>query len=57
MKTMVYETGRMRDGKRVVFSGTPLEWLIYGMIKWICKAIIFCFFFWIIIPVKLLRRK
>lgn len=57
MKTRIYETGRMKDGKKVVHSGTPLEWLVYETIKWIFKAIFFCLFFWIIIPVKLLKRK
>ncbi len=57
MRTRIYEIGRMKGGKRVVQSGTLLEWFIYGIIKWICKAIFFCMFFWIIIPVKLLRRK
>lgn len=57
MRTRIYETSRMRDGKRVVHSGTPTEWLVYGIIKWLCKAVFYCLFFWIIIPIKLLRKK
>ena len=57
MRTRIYETGRMKNGKRVVHSGTPSEWFVYGIIKWIFKAIFFCMFFWIIIPIKLLKRK
>lgn len=57
MRTRIYGTGKMKNGKRVVQSGTPSEWFIYGIIKGICKAIFFCMFFWIIIPVKLLRKK
>ena len=57
MKTRIYETGKTKSGKRVVHSGTATEWLVYGMIKWICKALFFCMFFWIIIPIKLLTGK
>lgn len=57
MKTKIYETGKTKSGKRVVRSGTPSEWFIYGIIKWICKAVFFCMFFWIIIPVKMLKKK
>lgn len=55
MRIRFYETGRMRDGKRVVHSGTLSEWIVFGIIKWIFKAIFFCLFFWIIIPVKLIK--
>lgn len=57
MKTRIYETGRMGNGKRVVYSGTLSDWFFYGIIKWIFKAIFFCMFFWIIIPVKLMRKS
>ena len=57
MRTRIYETGKLKNGKRVVYSGSVSEWFVFGIIKWICKAIFFCMFFWIIIPVKLFRRK
>ena len=57
MRARIYKTSRMKNGKRFVQSGTASEWFVYGMIKWICKAIFYCMFFWIIIPVKLLKRK
>lgn len=57
MRMRIYDTGRTKSGKRVVQSGSLFEWLIFGAIKWICKAMIFCMFFWIIIPYKLLKRK
>ena len=57
MRTRIYQTSRMKTGKRFVQSGTVSEWCVYGIVKWICKAIFYCMFFWIIIPVKLLKRK
>lgn len=57
MRLRMYEIGRTKSGKRVVMSGTPGEWWVFGMIKWIFKAMFFCMFFWIIIPVKILKRK
>ena len=56
MRMRIYDVGRTASGKRVVMSGGLGEWWIFGAIKWICKAIFFCMFFWIIIPVKLLKR-
>ena len=56
MKTKIYETGKTKNGRRVVLSGTPLEWFVYGIVKWTCKAIFFCMFFWIIIPVKIYKK-
>ena len=57
MRMRIYDVGRTASGKRVVMSGSLGEWWVFGAIKWICKAIFFCMFFWIIIPVKLLKRK
>lgn len=57
MRTRMYETKRYGDGKRIVTSGTPAEWAVYGIIEWIFKAIFYCLFFWIIIPVKLIKRR
>lgn len=57
MRIRIYDVHKTKTGKRVVQSGSPSEWLSLGLIKWVCKAIIFCMFFWIIIPVKLLKRK
>lgn len=57
MRTRIYQTGRMKGGKRIVQSGTLGEWFIFGLVKWFCKIIFFCMFFWIIIPIKLLKGK
>lgn len=55
MRSRIYKTGKMSNGSRFVQSGTVGEWLVYGILKWIFKAIFFCLFFWIIIPVKLIK--
>ena len=57
MRTRIYQTGRMKGGKRIVQSGTLGEWFVFGLVKWFCKIIFFCMFFWIIIPIKLLKGK
>lgn len=57
MRTRIYKTGRMKNGNKVVFSGSAGEWFVFGIIKWFCKALFFCMFFWIIIPIKLLKKK
>ena len=57
MRTRIYRSAKTKSGKRVVQSGTASEWIVYGILAWIFKAIFYCMFFWIIIPVKLLKRK
>ena len=56
-KTRIYETTKIGKGKRVVTSGKLSDWLVYGIIKFLFKAIFFCCFFWVIIPIKLLNKK
>lgn len=56
MRTRIYRTERMNNRKRMVVSGTPKEWIVYGAIKWLFKVIFFCMFFWIIIPIKLFKK-
>lgn len=57
MRMRIYDTKKIRGGRRAVQSGSVSEWIIFDALKWICKAMFFCMFFWIIIPVKLLTRK
>lgn len=57
MRTRVYRTGRMKDGRKVVFSGTPSEWIVYRTIKGLFKLVFSVLFFWIVIPVRLFRGK
>ncbi len=56
MRLRIYDTGVMKSGKRVVQSGSPLEWFFVWLIKWIFKIMFFCMFFWIIIPLKLFKK-
>lgn len=57
MRIRIYRTERMNNRKKAVVSGTPGEWAVYGIIKWVFKVLLFCGFFWIIIPIKLFKRK
>ena len=56
-RTRIYETTRIGKGKRIVTSGTLSDYFFYGIVKFFFKAIFFCCFFWIIIPIKLLKRR
>ena len=56
-RTRIYETHKIGKGKRIVTSGKMSDWFIFGIIKFIVKAFFFCCFFWIIIPIKLLKKK
>lgn len=57
LRTKIYESRRMRNGRRFVRSGTPMEWFVYEIILWMLKAAFFCMFFWVIIPVRLFRKR
>ena len=57
LKTRIYKTKRMGKGRRVVTSGKVSDFFAMDIIAFIFKAMFFCMFFWIIIPVKLLRKK
>ena len=56
-RTRIYETVKMGKGKRIVTSGKMSDWFAYGIVKFIFKAMFFLCFFWIIIPIKLLKKK
>lgn len=56
-KTRIYKTQKMGKGKRIVTSGSMGDWFCYEAIKGLCKALFFCCFFWIIIPLKWLNKK
>ena len=56
-RTRIYETTKIGKHKRVVTSGTMSDWFFYGIVKFIFKTIFFMCFFWIIIPIKLLKKK
>lgn len=54
-RTRIYETTKIGN-KRMVTSQSLSDYILFGILKWICKAILFCLFFWIIIPLKLIRK-
>lgn len=57
MRIRIYDVARTKSGRRIVQSGSPSEWFVFGIVKSICKLLFFCMFFWIIIPIKLLGKK
>jgi hypothetical protein len=57
LRTKVYKTKRLGKGRRIVTSGKVSDFFAMDIISFCFKAIFFCMFFWIIIPVKLLRKK
>lgn len=57
MRTRIYDVHKTHSGKRVVQSGTVSEWFVFGIIKFIFKIMFYLCFFWLIIPIKLLKRK
>lgn len=57
MRTRIYDVHKTQRGKRVVQSGTVSEWFVFGIIKFIFKTTFYLCFFWLIIPIKLLKRK
>lgn len=57
IKARIYETHKMKNGRRSLVSGSITEWILYGIFKRLVKAIFFCLFFCAIVPIKLLRKK
>lgn len=56
MRTRIYDVHKTQRGKRVVQSGTVSEWFVFGIIKFIFKTTFYLCFFWLIIPIKLLKK-
>ena len=56
-RSRVYRTTKLKNGETVVSSLKTSHWAIWQIIKFCGKAILYLMFFWIIIPVKLLKRK
>lgn len=54
-RTRVYETQRIGN-KRIVTSSSFSDWIFCEIVRWIFKAIFFCMFFWIIIPLKWIKK-
>ena len=56
-RSRVYRTTRLKNGDRIVSSIKTSDWAIWQILKWLFKGFFYLMFFWIIIPVKLLKRK
>lgn len=56
-RSRIYRTNKLKNGDRVVSSVKTSDWAIWQIIKFIGKAFFFIMFFWIIIPIKLIKRK
>lgn len=54
MRGRIYKIFKLKDGSRFVQSGSPEEWFVYGIVKFIFKVIFFILLFPIIIPIKLI---
>lgn len=57
MKTKIYETKKLGKNKRMVTSMSTGESLFFDILKLVGICFLYLAFFWIIIPVKLLKRK
>jgi len=51
-RSRVYRTSRLGRGIRIIDSIETSTWIIWNIIKFIFKLI----FFWIYIPIKLLKK-
>ena len=60
-RTRVYKTKKLSDGSTIVSSKSTSDSLIYDFFKacfkFLFKAIIYICFFYIVIPIKLLKKK
>ena len=56
-RSRVYKTKKLKNGERVVSSETTSDWALRQIIKSLFKAFFYLLFFWIIIPIKLLKKQ
>ena len=56
-RSRVYRTTRLKNCDRVVSSLKTSDWAIWQIIKFCFKAFFYVMFFWIIIPIKLFKKK
>ena len=56
-RSRVYRTTKLKNGDRIVSSIKTSDWAIWQILKWLCKGFFYLMFFWIIIPVKLLKKR
>lgn len=56
-RVRIYETKKLGNGKRLVTSGKVSSWIAYAIVKLLIKTLFFVCFFWLIIPIKILKKK
>ncbi len=56
-RSRVYRTKKLKNGDRIVQSMKTSDWALWQIIKFACKVMFYLMFFWIIIPIKILKRK
>ena len=56
-RSRVYRTTRLKNGDRIVSSIKTSDWAIWQILKWLCKGFFYLMIFWIIIPIKLLKKR
>ena len=56
-RSRVYKTTKLKNGNRIVASVDTSEWLLCQILNFTFKGAFYLLFFWIIIPIKLFKRK
>lgn len=56
-RSRVYRTTKLRNGDRIVQSMKTSDWALWQIIKFLFKRMFYLMFFWVIIPIKILKRK
>ena len=56
-RSRVYRTTKLKDGRRIVSSVDTDTWIFGEIIKLIFKLFFYILFFWIIIPIKILKHR
>ena len=56
-RSRVYRTTKLKNGDRIVSSVNTSEWLLCEIINSVFKGVFYLLFFWIIIPIRLFKKK
>lgn len=56
-RSRVYKTTKLGNGERMVTSISTSNWFIMQTLKKICKFTVYIMFFWIIIPIKIFKKR
>ncbi len=56
-RSRVYYTAKLGKNKKIVSSISTSNYCLWVVIKYFCIGIFYLMFFWIIIPIKLIRKR